>query len=98
MVRSFGKDLPHPLALFGGGYPNIASLCVARHMEDGSIRVGLERRPSRKRIVFLPFPGGHLKFFLLYDEETSRYFAASNVSTDSAVRLDRLDPERFGFE
>jgi hypothetical protein len=76
----------------GTGYAAIAK--VVEH-EDGSMTTMLETTPSGKRAVFVPCPGGQMKFHILYDEQTKLYWLLSSQSTDSMTRQERLPKERF---
>jgi hypothetical protein len=55
----------------------------------------LETTPSGKKIVFVPCPGGQMKFHILYDEPTKLFWLLSSQSTDSMTRKERLPAERF---
>ncbi|MBD2865999.1 sialidase family protein [Paenibacillus oceani] len=76
----------------GTGYAAIAK--VVEH-EDGSMTTKLETTPSGKKAVFVPCPGGQMKFHILYDEQTKLYWLLSSQSTDSMTRKERLPAERF---
>ncbi len=62
--------------------PNLA--CIAKVTEDGG-RLALDtaKAPSGRTIAYLPCPGGHMKFYILYDEPSSLYWLVSSHSTDS---------------
>jgi hypothetical protein len=78
----------------GTGYGALAKV-VER--ADGSMRTTLERVPSGKSALFLPLPGGHLKFFVLHDPVSSLYWLISSQATDSMTRLCRLPPQRYNL-
>ena len=63
----------------------------------GTYALQFEKTPAGKTQVFLPFPGGHLDFDLLYDEASSLYWLLSNQAVDSMRRVDRLPPQRTGL-
>lgn len=63
----------------------------------GSMKTTLETAPSGRRMLYAPCPGGQMKFHLLYDEPTERYWLLSTQATDSMSRADRLPPERYGL-
>ena len=48
-----------------------------------------QQHPSGADIVFLPMPGGHLKFHMLYDEETKLYWLLSSQARDHFLAWDR---------
>jgi hypothetical protein len=79
------------------GTTNYACLSKAVEAEDGSITVGSATAPSGEPLLYLRLPGGHLKFYLLYDEESRLYWLASNQSTDSMTRPERLPDSRYAL-
>lgn len=85
----------HIIARSDNHRSNLASIAKVIEDEAGEMRLELETVPSGKRLVFLPLPGGHMKFHLLYDEATQLYWLLSSQSRDSMTRTDRLPPGRF---
>lgn len=63
--------------------PNLA--CIAKVSEDvqGHLTLETARAPSGRELAYVPCPGGHMKFFILYDEVTGLYWLLSSQSTDS---------------
>lgn len=59
------------------------------------ITVECVTNPSGKRVVFLPFPGGQMKFYIKYDEKTKLYWLASSQARDSMTRIEYLSEDRF---
>lgn len=78
----------------GTGY---CALSQVYEREDGSMVTGLVTMPSGVQAAFLPIPGGHMRFHIIYDEQTKLYWLLSTQSTDSMVRVDRLQPDRFNL-
>lgn len=76
----------------GTGY---AALAKAIENPDGSITTSLVEAPSGKKILFLPFPGGQMRFHVLYDEKTKLYWMLGSQATDSMTRTDLLPEDRF---
>lgn len=78
----------------GSGYA-----CIAKVTEeaDGSMTTGLETAPSGKKMVYVPCPGGQMKFHILYDDVTRLYWLLSTQATDSMTRADRLPPDRYNL-
>lgn len=80
------------------GSTNLACIAKAVESEDRTrIEVQLEGAPSGEPMLYVPCPGGHLKFHILYDEQTSLFWLLSSQSTDSMTRPDRLPPERYNL-
>ena len=80
------------------GSTNLACVLKAVTSPGSSrVKVELERAPSETPMLYLPLPGGHLKFHLIYDKVTELYWLASNQSTDSMTRPNMLPPERYNL-
>jgi hypothetical protein len=79
------------------GTSNLA--CVAKAVEDaeGNITVMPATAPSGKPILYLPWPGGHLKFHVLHDPVSERYWMVSNQSTDSMTKPTVLPDDRYNL-
>ena len=73
--------------------------CVMKvvEKEDGSMETQFEHAPSGEKWLYLPMPGGQMKFHMLYDEETKTYWLLSTQSTNSMIRPDRMPADRFGL-
>jgi len=73
--------------------------CIAKVVEnpDGSMTTGLETAPSGKTVLYVPCPGGQMKFHVLQDPPTGLYWLLSTQATDSMTRADRLPPDRYNL-
>ena len=78
----------------GTGY---AAMAKVVQKNDGSMETMLEKTPAGKKQLFLPMPGGQMRFHIVYDEKTKLYWLLSSQATDSMTRAERLPPERFGL-
>jgi hypothetical protein len=78
----------------GTGYAAIAKVI---ENADGTMTTQLETVPSGKKILYVPCPGGQMRFHVLYDEPTKLYWLLSTQATDSMTRADRLGPDRFNL-
>ncbi len=78
----------------GTGY---AALAKVVENDDGTMTTSLETVPSGKRILYLPMPGGQMRFHILYDEETELYWLLSSQATDSMTRAEELPGERYNL-
>jgi hypothetical protein len=76
----------------GTGY---AALAKVVEQPDGRMTTQLETVPSGQKVLFLPFPGGQMRFHVCYDTKTKLYWLLSSQATDSMTRADRLPPERY---
>lgn len=79
------------------GTTNFACIAKAVEDEEHNITVGPAEAPSGKRILYVPCPGGHLKFHILYDSVSKLYWLASNQSTDSMTHPKHLPESRYGL-
>ncbi len=79
------------------GGTNLAAIAKAVESEDGKITVSLEKAPSGETMLYVPCPGGHLKFHILYDPQTKLFWMVSNQSTDSMTRPERLPLNRYNL-
>ncbi|MBE6731733.1 MAG: exo-alpha-sialidase [Ruminococcaceae bacterium] len=77
------------------GSTNIAAMIKVVEIEDGTMTTAFEKAPTGKPIVYFPFPGGQMKFHIIYDEKTKLYWLLSTQSTDSAVKAALLPKERY---
>lgn len=78
----------------GTGYAAIAKVV---ENADGSLTTTLEKMPSGKTALFLPCPGGQMRFHVLYDDATKLFWLLSSQATDSMTRADRLPKDRFNL-
>lgn len=76
----------------GTGY---AAILKVTEDEAGAMQTSVETVPSGKEIVFVPCPGGQMKFHIVYDAVSGLYWLLSSQSTDSMTRKERLPKERF---
>ncbi len=78
----------------GTGYAAVAKV-VER--ADGSMVTMLEKMPSGKTALFLPCPGGQMRFHVLYDGITKLYWLLSSQATDSMTRAEMLPADRYNL-
>jgi len=77
------------------GGTNIAAVLKVVENEDGSMTTMTENAPSGEPLIYLPFPGGEMKFHILWDEKTKLFWLVSTQPTDSMVRPETLDDDRY---
>lgn len=85
----------HLLARAHTGGTGFACLTKVVENDDGTMTMSLERAPSGKTMLYLPVPGGQMRFHVVYDAATKLYWLIGSQATDSMRRADRLPPERF---
>ena len=79
------------------GATNLA--CIAKVVEraDGSMITVTETSPAGVPMLYVPCPGGQMRFHILHDPDTGLYWLLSSLSTDSMTRPHRLPPTRYGL-
>ncbi len=78
----------------GTGY---AAMAKVIEYDDGQMTTKLETVPSGKKALWVPMPGGQMKFHILYDKPTKLYWLLSSQATDSMTRADRLPANRYNL-
>ena len=78
------------------GLTNYAAIAQVKENDDGSMTTSLVKSPAGKTMLYVPCPGGQMRFHILWDEKTQLYWMLGSQSTDSMVRPDRMSPERWG--
>jgi hypothetical protein len=76
------------------GGTGFAAIAQVVENDDGTMTTGLVHAPSGKTQLFLPFPGGQMRFHVLYDEQTKLYWLLGTQATDSMTRPDALPKDR----
>ncbi|MAG13797.1 MAG: hypothetical protein CMN78_04295 [Spirochaetales bacterium] len=77
--------------------------CVAKVLEQGedpgtgAMETTLEQVPSGKTCLYVPCPGGQMKFHVLYDEESKLYWLLSSQAVDSMRKVETLPQNRYGL-
>ncbi len=77
--------------------------CIAKVVEQGdtpgtgAMTTLLEKAPSGKTLLYVPCPGGQMKFHVLHDEVTGLYWLLSTQATDSMIRPDRMPDDRYNL-
>lgn len=80
----------------GVGFAAVAKV-VEEAPGQGAMSTQLETVPSGKRALFVPCPGGQMRFHVVQDERTGLYWLLSTQATDSMRRADRLPPSRYNL-
>jgi hypothetical protein len=76
------------------GGTGLAAIAKVVEQEDGSMETMLVTAPSGRKMVYVPCPGGQMKFHIVYDEQTKLYWLLSSQATDSMTRAELLPDER----
>jgi len=82
----------------GTGYGALAKVVEQGDQPGtGPMKTLLETAPSGKNMLFVPMPGGQMKFHVLFDEKSELYWLLSSQATDSMTHPDRLPSDRYGL-
>ncbi len=81
----------------GTGYCCVMKAVITKENDKEVITVMPQTVPSGRKIVFLPMPGGQMKFHICWDEKTKLYWLLSTQATDSMRRKELLSKERFNI-
>jgi hypothetical protein len=79
------------------GSTGYAAVVKVIENEDGSMTSTLQTAPSGRKMLYVPLPGGQMKFHVLYDEVSGMYWLLSSQATDSMTRAEKLFPDRYGL-
>ncbi len=79
------------------GLTNIGALAKVVENADGTMTTMLEKAPCGKQMLYIPLPGGQMKFHILYDEQTRLYWLLSTQANDSMKKPEALEEGRFGL-
>lgn len=73
--------------------------CIAKVSDDGDGRMvtSLETAPSGEPMLYVPCPGGQMRFHVTWDEQTRLYWLLSTQATDSMCRADQLPDDRYNL-
>ena len=77
----------------------IGYACIAKVVEnnDGTMTTTFENVPSGRRVVYVPCPGGQMRFHITYDEKTKLYWLLSTLAWDSMTRPEKLPDTRYNL-
>ena len=66
-------------------------------LEENKIVVQPQLNPSGRKVIFLPMPGGQMRFHLLWDEKTKLFWLLSTQATDTMTRIECMSKERYNI-
>lgn len=55
------------------------------------------KAPTGKTLLYLPMPGGQMKFHILYDEVSRLYWLLSSQATDSMIDPEKMPSDRYNL-
>lgn len=77
--------------------------CIAKVVEQGEkpgtgeMLTQLETTPSGKKVLYMPCPGGQMKFHVLYDSISHLYWLLSTQAIDSMIHPEKMPSVRFSI-
>lgn len=78
----------------GSGYAVLAKVV---EQADGSMQTMLEEAPSGVKTLFVPMPGGQMRFHVLWDEQTKLFWLLSTQTRNTMCRHDRMPKDRYNL-
>ena len=85
------------LARLHSGATNLALMLRGGTDADGQPVIDTFTTPGGAPLVFVPLPGGHMRFQIVWDEPSRRYWMVGSQATDSLTRPDRLPADRYNL-
>lgn len=79
------------------GMTNYAAIAQVKENEDGSMTTSAVKTPAGTPMLYVPCPGGQMRFHVEWDAKTKLYWLLSSQPTDSMTRPERLAKERWGL-
>ncbi len=79
------------------GASNMACIAKVTENADGALTVEAATTPSGKPMLYVPCPGGQMKFHILYDEATQLFWLLSSQATDSMTDPKKLPDNRYNL-
>lgn len=76
------------------GLAAIARVCEAA---DGTFVTEAALAPSGEPMRYVPCPGGHMRFHILFDAVSQRFWLLSSLATDSMRQPDQMPSDRYGL-
>ncbi len=72
-------------------FPNIAMVVKGTEKTDGSLELSTLKTPDGKTVLYCPFPGGYMKFQIVWDEPSKLYWLIASQSRYTTF----TDPEKM---
>ena len=73
------EDMTVLVLLRVDGTEHYGALLIGKENADGSLTLAPWQRQDGTKAVFFPFPGGHMKFHIVYDEQDRFYWMTASV-------------------
>ncbi|MBX7166179.1 MAG: glycoside hydrolase [Pirellulales bacterium] len=79
------------------GGTGFAAVAKVTEQADGSLVTQLEQAPSGRKMLYVPCPGGQMRFHVLYDEPSRLFWLLSSQATDSMTHPEQLGADRYNL-
>jgi len=79
------------------GGVGLAAIAKVTPDGQGNMVTSLETAPSGEPVLYVPCPGGQMRFHVCWDEQTKLYWLLSTQATDSMCRADKLPDDRYNL-
>ncbi len=93
----YDENTMHLLMRAHTGMTGYGAIAKVVEKSDGSMETLVEKVPSGKSLVYIPLPGGQMKFHIVYDETTKLYWLLSTQATDSMTKAEMLPAKRYNL-
>ncbi len=93
-----GRSLLLFLRLGGMQSRNVAAVLRGREQGDGTLVLETVPQPDGTPLLFVPFPGGYMKFHILYDAHGARYWLIASESRTAMAKPETLTNDQRYFE
>jgi len=94
----YDPEFKHPLVflrLSSGAFHNCAAMLQGNEAEDGTLSLDLPEHPAGNKFMYVPFPGGNMKFQTIWDEKSQLYWliaTTTRVGTFMNLNSEALSP------
>ncbi len=79
------------------GSVNMACIAKVVEADNGQLTVCSVRTPGDAEMLYIPCPGGQMKFHILFDEKDKMFWLLSTQTTDSMTHPTKLPADRYNL-
>ena len=87
----------HVFLRCASGRTNLGAMLKMTELPDGSIVPEMVKTPGGNNWLFLPLPGGQMRFHMVQDDQTGLYWLISTQSQDSMIHPDKMPDNRYSL-
>ncbi len=79
-------------------FKNYAAILQGKEAADGSLTLDTVKQADGTPLLLVPFPGGFMKFHIIYDEKSRLYWLIASQSSDSMAKPESIPREQLWFD